>query len=111
MGGHTATPQLPLISARDEGRCLKNATPTVPVLPSQRDWEQLPPLRLATPTQLCVLRPSWAADPGERHLAQGRPSNQSRPQTMAVTKSHRGGKTTTQGPCIQGQLQEALVYE
>lgn len=67
-------------SANDEGQCHKNAAPTVPVLPSQRDWEQLPLYRLAAPTQLPMLRPSWAADPGERHLAQGQPSSQGRPE-------------------------------
>lgn len=83
-------PQLLLASARDEGCCLKNAAPppkknaapTVLVLPFPGDSEQLLPLRQDTPTQLSVLRSSWAADPGERHLAR------SRPQTMAVTKGH-----------------------
>lgn len=60
----------------------KNAAPTVLVLPFPGDSEQLLPLRQDTPTQLSVLRSSWAADPGERHLAW------SRPQTMAVTKGH-----------------------
>ena len=77
-GGHMATPNFssPLpemrdtaLRMRDTALRMRDTAPTVLVLPFPEDREQLLPLRRATPTQLPVLKSSWAAGPGERQLA------------------------------------------
>ena len=92
-----ATPNFssPLPEMRDTALRMRDTAPTVLVLPFPGDREQLLPLRRTTPTQLLVLKSSWAAGPGERQLVLGRGScsweeaaGTGRPQTRAVTKGH-----------------------
>ena len=83
---------------RDTALRMRDTAPTVLVLPFPGDREQLLPLRRTTPTQLLVLKSSWAAGPGERQLVLGRGSWHGQATDQGCHQGSRGGGATARGP-------------